>query len=273
MLNEEGDAEEEEVDPLDAFMAAEVLPEVKAREEEERKKAAEERAKLQELLKGGKIPKALEELIKEEEEEKADQELQIPAHKVKLVVGAGGEKIKFIQKKAKCRIQVKKDEEDLEVGWGTSTGFKLPQRGPQMVDSKEGGKEGGKEVKMATLQLFGSDDQCAAAVAMIEEAISNKDQKQKQRQKEYDKKKEAKRLERQIYHMRKARDYEALGLPLGASKADAKAAYRKLALKWHPDKNPNNREEAEKKFQEISQAYERLMTTDEDQKVEQLAAV
>ena len=33
---------------------------------------------------------------------------------------------------------------------------------------------------------------------------------------------------------------------------------------------PDNREEAEAKFQEISQAYERLMTTDEDQKVEQL---
>lgn len=32
----------------------------------------------------------------------------------------------------------------------------------------------------------------------------------------------------------------------------------------------DNREEAERKFQEISQAYERLMTTDEDQKVEQL---
>ena len=45
-----------------------------------------------------------------------------------------------------CCLQVKKDEEDLEVGWGTSTGFKLPQRGPQMVDSKEGGQEGGKEV-------------------------------------------------------------------------------------------------------------------------------
>jgi hypothetical protein len=32
------------------------------------------------------------------------------------------------------------------VGWGTSTGFKLPQRGPQMVESKDGSKEGGKEV-------------------------------------------------------------------------------------------------------------------------------
>lgn len=43
---------------------------------------------------------------------------------------------------------------------------------------------------MTTLQLFGSAEQCAAATAMIEEAIDNKEQKVKQRQKEYDKKKE-----------------------------------------------------------------------------------
>lgn len=34
--------------------------------------------------------------------------------------------------------------------------------------------------------------------------------------------------------------------------------YRKLALRWHPDKNPDNKEEAEMKFKEISEAYEVL---------------
>ena len=73
-----------------------------------------------------------------------------------------------------------------------------------------------------------------------------------------------------MYHLRHAKDDEALELPMGASKADAKKAFRRLALKWHPDKNPDNREEAEARFQEISRAYESLMSTDEDQRIEQL---
>lgn len=35
-------------------------------------------------------------------------------------------------------------------------------------------------------------------------------------------------------------------------------SYRKLALKWHPDKNPDNKEVAEEKFKEISEAYDVL---------------
>jgi molecular chaperone DnaJ len=55
--------------------------------------------------------------------------------------------------------------------------------------------------------------------------------------------------------------YEILGLSKGATEAELKKAYRKLAIKYHPDKNPDNKE-AEEKFKEAAEAYEILSNSD-----------
>lgn len=49
--------------------------------------------------------------------------------------------------------------------------------------------------------------------------------------------------------------YETLGLAKAATELEVKKAYRQLALKWHPDKNPDKKEEAEAKFKQIGEAY------------------
>jgi len=50
--------------------------------------------------------------------------------------------------------------------------------------------------------------------------------------------------------------YKLLQVDRNAKDDDLKKAYRKLAMKWHPDKNPNNKKEAEAKFKQISEAYD-----------------
>ena len=52
--------------------------------------------------------------------------------------------------------------------------------------------------------------------------------------------------------------YKELGLNKNATEQEIKKAYRKLAIKWHPDKNLDNQKEAEEKFKNISMAYEVL---------------
>lgn len=49
--------------------------------------------------------------------------------------------------------------------------------------------------------------------------------------------------------------YNILKVEKNATDDDLKKAYRKLAMKWHPDKNPTNKKEAEANFKQISEAY------------------
>lgn len=62
--------------------------------------------------------------------------------------------------------------------------------------------------------------------------------------------------------------YEVLGVSRGATEEEVKKAYRQLALKFHPDRNPDNKE-AEEKFKEATEAYEVLSNADKRQRYDQ----
>ena len=62
--------------------------------------------------------------------------------------------------------------------------------------------------------------------------------------------------------------YQILGVPRGADEKDIKTAYRKLARKYHPDVNPNDKS-AESRFKEISEAYDVLSDSEKRQMYDQ----
>ena len=52
--------------------------------------------------------------------------------------------------------------------------------------------------------------------------------------------------------------YEVLGVGPNAGSDEVKSAFRKAALQWHPDRNPQNKTQAEERFREIAEAYQVL---------------
>ncbi len=68
--------------------------------------------------------------------------------------------------------------------------------------------------------------------------------------------------------MNKRDYYEVLGVQRGAPASEIKKAYRTMAVKYHPDKNPDNKD-SEDRFKEAAEAYEVLSNTDKRQKYDQ----
>lgn len=69
--------------------------------------------------------------------------------------------------------------------------------------------------------------------------------------------------------MEKRDYYEVLGVGKNASADEIKRAYRRMAIKYHPDKNPDNKKEAEAKFKECAEAYEVLSDPEKRQRYDQ----
>ena len=67
--------------------------------------------------------------------------------------------------------------------------------------------------------------------------------------------------------------YKILELSENCSQTDIKKHYKKMALKWHPDRNKENKDVAEEKFKKVSEAYEVLSNEDKRRKYDKFGTL
>ena len=163
-----------ELDPLDAFMSSEVLPEVKRRQEEEMRTELEERGRLEADLKAGRVPKAIRDLLADDSADAgagtasdAEMVMQIPGKMLKRLMGPGGETIRHITMTSGCKIKVAKGAQAMKLGFGATIQDRV---NAHLADSE-----------VVTLELRGSKNRCEQARELVLEAIDNKTERERRR--------------------------------------------------------------------------------------------
>ncbi|XP_022840462.1 DnaJ domain, partial [Ostreococcus tauri] len=115
---------------------------------------------------------------------------------------------------------------------------------------------------MTKIMINGTREARELAKELIEELFARAAEARRQRRADDRERQRDKRArERRVYHLRHAADFERLGLPVGASQDEVKSAFRRLAVRWHPDKHAEGpaRVAATEKFAVIQASYNNLL--------------
>ena len=257
--------ENEEIDPLDAFMTNEIDPEIAERERLERERAEREREE-QANMDEAKRRKMLNALVNDSDDDennennKPNATIYIPTNKVKLFLGASGENVKRMQKSSNCRAQIRKKAKEMYEGFSGQNVV--------LIDGDEN-DENEKDDAKTCVELYGDDEAVRMFKLLLEDLFARaKKMKTESRKQDRDRQKEKKQREKRLFHLRHAADYERLGVTLGAPRKVIETAYRKLMLTLHPDKHlskpEDERARLQRQYDDMRASYDKLLAVDEE---------